>query len=284
MKIARSIDSSGASAATDAAAAGLQFISNGVANADFAATMGDSTTGAAVEQQFKPVIAAAAAENIAASQAGDYQRRVDDELAKQNFDAFVVTFNVSSPRALASPFVVVAIDFRRREVHAGPLFTAVTVRPLPAIHTEPHKVSFVQGGLPIGYTLEDLRVHLFDGGAEVGTTISPMRSELSADEAFEYRVIDYVSAHPDATLPATVADGEVSEALRHHLRTHYGGQPVHVRVLPTGRALRAFRDPACTQPIEDDAGLGELLARVRFNPALAKGRPVRGVATLRAEG
>jgi hypothetical protein len=50
-------------------------------------------------------------------------------------------------------------------------------------------------------------------------------------------------------------------------------------VSPDGLSNGAYSDPACTRKI-DDPYLDSVVTKVRFKPALNKGKPVEGIAVL----
>jgi len=210
---------------------------------------------------------------------GTYDQQLREELAEENHDALDVAFEVSSPVPLSTPWIAVLLKYRNRDQPQAEPLTWIVTKALAPIGPQATRVRFKQTGLPVGFKMESYQIHLFNKGQEIATTEAPMRTTLTAEEAFQYRVIDYVTTHADATLPAAPAGGQVSDPLREHLTTRYANKPVYVRVLPTGRAERAFADKACKTPLED-VELDTLLSLMRFDPALEKGKPVKGVVML----
>lgn len=275
------IASAGLRGAEMAYAAATGVINSG-ADAPGAAAA-QATAAAAIDRAYVDIASTSQNAFSAQHQTSTYAIKLQEELAEENFDAVDVEFTVSSPVPLSTPFVVVLLKYREREQRPEETRTWVISKALAPLDQQPRRVRFQQGGLPIGYILEDYQVHLFNKGQEIATNVAPMRTLLTPEEAFQYRVVDYVSSHPNATLPAAPAAGQVSDALREHLIAKYAGHAVYVRVLPTGRADRAFSDKACKEPI-DDAQLDALLSQVRFDPALEKGKPVRGLVMLVGKG
>ena len=247
------------------------------------AAAAQASAAAAINQAYSDIASSSLNAYSSQHQTSTYYAKLQEELAEENFDALDVEFTVSSPVPLSTPFVIVLLKYRERDQRPEETRTWVVSKALAPLDQQPRTVRFQQGGLPVGYILEDYQVHLFNKGQELATTVAPMRTVLTAEEAFQYRVVDYVSSHPNATLPAAPAAGQVSEGLRHHLTTKYSGHAVYVRVLPTGRTERAFADKACKQPLED-AELETMLSQVRFDPALEKGKPVRGLVMLVGKG
>lgn len=212
-------------------------------------------------------------------QVGTYQQMLQEELAEGNYDALDIAFTINSPEELTAPWIAVLVNYRNRDRPQEDVQTWIVTKALAPIGPKTKRVRFKQIGMPLGFLIQNYQVHLYNKGVEIATTEAPMRTVVSEEEAFQFRVIDYISSHEDATLPAAPAAGQLSQTLREHLTSRYANKPVYVRVLATGRAERAYADKVCKTPIEDTE-LESLLTRVRFNPALEKGKPVKGVVML----
>lgn len=288
-KFARSAGAEGGvGASMDMATAGLRgseiayAVNTGVINSGAFAPGAEAGAAAAQAAMDASV---SAMDDVGQSGMGDqfstasYAQQSQEELAEGNFDALNVEFAVSSPVPLSSPWIAVLVKYRERDKPQGEPLTWVATKALAPIGPAATKIRFQQTGLPVGFRMESYQVHLFNKGQEIATTVAPMRTVLSADEAFQYRVADYVGSHKDKTLPAEPAPGEMSGTLRERLMSRYPNKPVYVRVLPDGRSEGAFLDKACTKPV-GDTDLEAMLARTRFNPALEKGKPVKGVVML----
>jgi hypothetical protein len=198
-----------------------------------------------------------------------------------SFDALDVSFNVSSRTQLGSPYLVVIAKFRERNADAGTSKDLVYARALPPIDAKGIKVKFEQAGFPPGYVLKDFEIHLYDKGMEVATNIARGRRVLTSDQAFDYVRTMYIDAHKGRgdTLPATPVMGNLPSDLSAQVAAGKYGSPIFVKVSKDGLAERVFSDPACALPI-DDPYLESLVQGIRFKPALAKGEPVDGVASL----
>lgn len=210
--------------------------------------------------------------------AGEHANRLGTELAEERFDAFDLSFIVSAPKPLAHPYLVVVTRYRENasDPKSGRLW--VYAEKLEPIGSEPRRVRLTRGGFPPGYDLQDFQVHLYDGGQEIGTTVSAKRVPLTADEAFQYSIVDYVSRHRDATIPPVIAREFTPGGLRARA-TAEAPRKLYVKVGRDGRAAGAFLNEACTQPAPAGA-LADLAADLRFHPALARGKITEGVATL----
>jgi hypothetical protein len=113
----------------------------------------------------------------------------------------------------------------------------------------------------------------------VATTISSERVELTRDEAFEYVRLEYIGAHRGATLPASPAMGILPADLPGRLANGEFKEAIFVKVSKDGFAGEAFADASCSKKI-DDPYLETVVRSIRFDPALAQGKPVEGVASV----
>lgn len=262
---------------TDAAAAGVAYAASaGGPGAPFAAAAREqaiANVGAQTVSYNNALVAAQSDFNSS----GYYAGRLQEELAKQEFDAIDLSFAVSSPRPLAKPYVVVTAAYRAKGDRPGVQRNWVYAQALPPIGAASQPVRVRQGGFPIGYELQGCQVHLYDGGTEVATNVAPKRVMLTRDEAVQYVVMDYVSTHKAATVPARPVMGDLPADLPARLAQGQFAAPIFVKVTKDGVPAGAFRDEACARPV-DDAYLNDLVTQLRFTPALTGGKPVDGVA------
>jgi hypothetical protein len=195
------------------------------------------------------------------------------------YDALDITFDVSAPRPLNRPYVVIICRYHERGAPAGAVRDWIHARPLNVIDSKPQHVHFLAGGFPPGYELRSFELHLYNMGGEIATNVSPQRVEYTMDEAFEYYRKQYVSSHRNATLPPVPAMGRPPADLPERLAQGLVAKTLYVRVSKDGTATGAFLDAACSRKAEDPY-VGSLIRDIRFKPALENGEPVDGVATL----
>lgn len=205
--------------------------------------------------------------------------KMQEELAKKQFDAMEVSFAVSSPRPLTDAYVVVMARYHDPQQPKDTARNWIYAESLGTVNEQPRRVHVLQGGFPPGFELENVSVHLFDHGRETASNVAARRIELTRDEAFQFMVVDYFSTHKDATLPPSLAMGRLSAAMRAGLSAGELGQTYFVKVNKDGLPRGAFLDEACTRRA-GDAALDAVFADCRFRPALVQGRPVDGVARL----
>jgi hypothetical protein len=200
-------------------------------------------------------------------------------LVQTGLDAMDVEFQVSSERPLKKPYVVTMTRFHPKGTKPGTVQNLVYARELGMIESHPTNIHFVEGGFPYDFELIDFQLHLYNRGEEIATTVSSKRVELTRDEAFEYVKMEYVGSHKGATLSAAPAMGILPADLPRRLAEGEFRETFFVKVSKDGLADEAFVDATCSKRIED-AYLEKVVKSIRFNPALAQGKPVEGVASL----
>lgn len=206
--------------------------------------------------------------------------RPQAEHAAENYDAMAVEFELSSEVPLARPHLVVLTRYRERGAPPGSEQSMIYARSLDPIDTRPRKIAVRQPGYPKGFELEEYRLHLYNDGVEVATNVSSRRVPLAADEAFQYLVMEHISANKQATLPAVPLVGQLPTDLRTRLTAEQFGRTYHLKVAKDGRALGAYLDKNAARAVED-AYLAAVLRRILFKPALTQGRPVESVCAIR---
>jgi hypothetical protein len=204
---------------------------------------------------------------------------VGARLVQTGLDAMDVEFEISSERPLQKPYVVTMTRFHPKGSKPGTVQNLVYARELGMIESHPTNVHFVESGFPYDFELIDFQLHVYNRGQEVATTVSSKRVELTRDEAFEYVKMEYMGSHKGATLPAAPAMGKLPADLPKRLAEGEFRETFFVKVSKDGLADEPFVDETCSKRIED-AYLENVVRCIRFNPALAQGKPVEGVASL----
>jgi hypothetical protein len=223
--------------------------------------------------------AAVANANVAAGASPGMAVGADAAFDTERYDAMDVRFEVSADKPLDHPYVVLVGRYSTSGGATGAVRNWISAEALGRIDSKATKVHILTGGLPIGFEMKELQVHLYNDGQEVATNISSKRVALTRDEAFEYVKMDYVSSHKGATLPAAPALGHLPADLPSRLAGGQFSQPYYVKVSKDGLATEAYIDEACSRPVEDPY-IEAMLKDFRFNPALDNGKPVEGIAKL----
>lgn len=202
------------------------------------------------------------------------------ELAEGNYDLVDVSFKLSSPVPLDDPYMVVIVEFSPRGARPGEISTLIHAKGLDPIGAEPKYVRIREGGLPVGFKYLRHEVHIYNRGREVATSESSKRVELSADEARQYLLIEHLAGHKDATLPPQPVAGSLPTTVRQSVSAEQLNRPCYARVSAEGVLIGLFADEGVSLPLADDA-LVAAFAGAIFKPALAKGKPMNGVARVR---
>ena len=195
----------------------------------------------------------------------------------QGLDAMNVDFTISSARALYNPYVVTITRFHPKGAKPAVVQHLVYGAALNPIGENPLRVHLVEEGFPYDYEVIDFQLHIYDRGAEVATSLSSNRVDLTRDEAFEYVKLEYIEKHRSATLAPVPAMGHLPSALPTRLAAGDYASPFYVRVSRDGLGDEVYSDPACTRRL-DDPFIDSVVRELRFKPALEHGRPVPGVA------
>jgi hypothetical protein len=211
---------------------------------------------------------------------GEYALKMQAELALKLFDAIEIAFEVSAPAVVTNPYVVIVAQYHDPDEAKGTAHNWIYAKTLDPIDRTPRKVTIRKGGFPKGFELEGFQLHLYDRGQELATNVADKRVPLTRDEAFQYVLIDYVSSHKGASLPATPAMGKLPADLRTRLGSGQLTQFFYVKVSKDGLPVEAYVDESCSHKV-DDPYLQSVIRDLRFNPALEKGRPIEGIALLK---
>jgi hypothetical protein len=195
-------------------------------------------------------------------------------------DALDVSFTLTSARPLPDPYLIIISRFKNPGDAGGAYRELVYAKALAPLEvSKPVDVKLEQAGFPPGFNLMNFEIHLYNAGVEIGTNVAPKHTTLTLDGAFEYVKRHYLAAHRTDTLPATPVLADLPSDLESRVAAGSYAAPIYVKVSKEGLALSPFSDSACSKPI-DDAYLASVLKTIRFKPALDKGEPVEGVATL----
>jgi hypothetical protein len=272
-------------AATDLATGGAVFahmmngaaMSGGGSGASSAAAAAQAANDVANIQMANAVSAESLSEmnNI-----GNYVAKMQAELDKKLFDAMEVNFDVSSEQPLTRPYVVIIARYHDKDTNPPKYKNWIFAKALPQVDSKPQKVHLVQGGFPLGFVMDDFKVHLFDRGQELATNVADNRVELTYNDAFKYVLLDYQSAHKGASLPAAPVMGRLPPGWHAQLTSEQLSQPYFVKVSKDGMPLGTYADEAGSRPVTDP-NLQSVVSEIRFTPTLDKGKAVEGMTKLR---
>jgi hypothetical protein len=209
-----------------------------------------------------------------------YYQKMEEELKEELYDAIEVNFEISSPRPLANPYVVVVVQFHAPDAPKDTAQNWIYAEAIERLDAQPKTFHVKRGGFPRGYELQRLQVHVYDRGREVASTVAPNRADLTSSEAYDYLLIDHLAAHKGKDTSAVVALGNLPVDLRQKLPTGDISRTFYAKVNKEGVAEGVFTDEKCTSPVEA-AYTASIIRSMRFLPALQKGKAVDGVARVK---
>ena len=225
-------------------------------------------------------LAAAASQTMARDMQytnGSFAGRMEDELAKELYDAIEINFKVSSPKPLARPYIIVVAVYRATDDRANSVHNWIYAQQLSPIGSRVRREHFLKGGLTPGFTLISTEFHLYNEGKEIATDVAHKRVALTREEAFEYLVMEYVAGHKGGKAAPTPAMAALPGDFLNHLSQDEVLGTYYVKVGADGKVREVYKDEACTMKV-DDGYLASGLRTIWFEPALEKGKPVEGVA------
>lgn len=193
--------------------------------------------------------------------------------AEENFDAIEISFELSSARPLKNPYLVAVALISERGAKEGVKRNWIYAKELGEVDETPRTIHIHEGGLPVGYELEKVDVHIYEHGREVATNVSSKRVDLTREEAFQYLVIEHIGANKGKTVPAVPVMVTVDPELRTRLRAGDGQQVYYVKVSKDGLVTQIFEDEGYSKEATD-AFFARAVKRVWFKPALENGKPV----------
>ena len=227
--------------------------------------------------------AATVMQQVTTEKMGEVSSNVEEELSQERFDAFDVRFTVSAARVLKAPYVVLVVRYRGGADQPDATNTVVYAEALRTVDSSPKQVRIRRGGLPPGYKLQDVQLHLYDGSVEIATNTARKRLELTADEAFEISVVEYIRAHRGATAKPELVKTLVPTDLSVNLPAAQRNGTVYVKLGKNGKPKGVFSDEACTEKLRNST-VEAVVSRLRFHPALNQGKPEEAVVAVPLAG
>ena len=184
-----------------------------------------------------------------------------------------LTFDVSSPEPLENAYIVVVATYASL-TKTGEVARQISAREFARIDSRPKRVKMSHAASVNGLPFKKFDMGLFANGQEVATNLSEKRLALTSAQAFQFFLIDYLSAHKGATLPPTPMLMTPRAEFRRQVEKAETNQTIYANVDKTGQVLAMSADAAGTQRLS--SSLESALQNVRFMPALNNGDPVEG--------
>ena len=188
-----------------------------------------------------------------------YTQRGQEETGQE--DALVVEAVISSPQPIVDAYIVGIARVAKDGVPKDIVF----FDDLAAIGPEPRKIKVRKEGLPTGFEVLSVDLHVFREGQELVSDQSDKQFALTRDEALEYLTLAHTSSHRGQSLPAepawSLAPSELIGA-NDPARFDY---PVRVRIDERGRVIGIDENAIIPESIR------KLIEDFVFIPALANG-------------
>ena len=184
-----------------------------------------------------------------------------------------LTFDVSSPEPLDNAYIVVVANYASPS-KPNEVARQISAREFDHIDRTPKRVKMSHAASMNGLPFKKFDMGLFANGQEVATNLSERRMALTSDQAFQFFLIDYLTAHKGATLPPAPMLMKPRAEIRRQLEKTETNQTIYANVDKMGNVLAMSADAEGTQRLP--ASVESVLQNVRFMPALNSGAPVEG--------
>ncbi len=186
-------------------------------------------------------------------------------------NAFAITFRAASPVPVKKTYALVRVIVRDPRAPATPL-SSLGFYALPRIGPTARRIDLVQTGLPPGFAVDEYEVHIYIGGSEIPTSLSSHRIQVTADEAVQFLLTQYLSGNPAVDRPIRAVPALMPLDFCDHVPVGERGRTFDIDVDAQGVVTRLDLQPGATGV--DEAYLDKTLREVRFLPALLHGVPV----------
>jgi len=196
------------------------------------------------------------------------------------YDAFQLSCDITAKTPAKGVYLMLVVHFREPADKANPDRIWILGQEIGDLGPKAKAVRMLRGGFPPGYVLVGTQVHLYSDGAELASDVAPKHVEITADEAFQIAVADYVTQHRNADAQPVKAGEDLPAVVKARLSAGQLGRTYYVKVGRSGVPQGGFLDEACSQKISEEP-LAAALSALRFYPALKAGKPVDSVIPVR---
>jgi len=203
-----------------------------------------------------------------------------DASGKDTHDAFRLSCDITAKTPAKGVYLMLVVHFREPADKANPERIWILGQEIGDLGPKAKAVRMLRGGFPSGYVLVGTQVHLYSDGTELASDVAPKHVEITADEAFQIAVADYVTQHRNADAQPVKAGENLPAVVKARLSAGQLGRTYYVKVGRSGLPQGGFLDEACSQKISEEP-LAAALSALRFYPALKAGKPVESVAPVR---
>lgn len=192
----------------------------------------------------------------------------DGEDDPDQYNAIMIKAQVSSPVPVADTYAVCIARIRTNESRSSDV---IIFHEIGQLTPEPRTIDIQKPGLPPGFEVLEVDIHVFCEGQELVSDQSEKQFALTRDEAIEYLVLERTSTHRGKTLPAEPAWSLAPPALLSSDGPDHLDIPLTVHVDERGRVTKIDESTIVPDHI---AGI---VSDLFFLPALHEGTAVPSV-------
>jgi hypothetical protein len=195
-------------------------------------------------------------------------------------NALNLACELSTPRVMHHTYALVLTEFR--ETKGGKSSYNVDIEPVGELGPKPRKVTLTPTGLPLGFILGQVGVHLYAGRLELATNLSEGRVDLTADDAMRYLVLAYVTSHGKDSLAAAPLRIAVPADFKQRASTADLDRTLYLTIDPMGRVRELSAAP--DRLVAVDPYINSTVRKFYYEPAIKDGKPVESVVAVRLAG
>lgn len=199
----------------------------------------------------------------------EFFSRQDGKVDPTKFNTLMLSATLSSPVPVADTYAVGIARIRTDKKGSSDV---VIFHEIGDLTPEPRTVEIRQPGLPPGFEVLDVKLHIFREGQELVSDQSAKQFALTREEAIEYLALERISSNRGQTLPAEPAWSLAPAALLAGKRPEEFDCPLTVHVDERGRVTKI--DEATIAP----APIPEIVADLLFLPAIQDGKTIASIA------
>lgn len=160
----------------------------------------------------------------------------DDE-GTEAFDTLDINFQLTSAEPLVGAYVVVLADIASKR-QTG---TVTVFQEVGALGPTPKKVRIRRQGLDPGFTVENVKVHVYAHGNELGTNLSDRATGLTREQARGYLLLAHLTDHKSGNILPSPVWELAPPALFANNDPKLFDFPVAVSIGPDGEVLSIHR-------------------------------------------
>ena len=195
----------------------------------------------------------------------EFFSKEESETDPDKFNTIMLSAKVSSPVPVTDTYVVGIARIRTNETRSRDI---IIFHEIGVLSPEPRVVNIEKPGLPPGFEVLDVDLHIYREGQELVSDQSDKQFALTREEAIEYMALERISSNRGKTLPAEPAWALAPSALLGSNRPEDFDYPLTVHVDAQGRVTKIDDSTIAPPPIPD------IVSDLLFLPAIQEGATV----------